>query len=424
MSQAPYDEPPLARIVREGAQSDGSTDATPVTDTIFLSPGVSNSYLLTTLAGPVLINAGSAQEAERAHAPRYRRICSASPVFIVTTQSHRDHIGGVPVLAGPETQWIAHRGSTAWRADVRKLLGFFTNRRNVLWSAILDTVVDQGSRAGPDREPEIFVDDFHAFELGGRRFELLAVPGGETTESLAVWLPAEKTVFTGNFFGPLFGHLPNLYTLRGDKIRSAMQFVRSLERMRALRPELLVTGHCDPIRGADRIQAELMRIRDAVQFIHDRTIEGMNRGVDLLKLMREVTLPDTLALPQTHGKVSWCVRAIWEEHAGWFRMEATTELYPVPLASVAPDLVTAAGADVLVGRARTHIEQGRAVEALHLIDIVLHACPDDAAALEARQAALELLHAQAGGVNLSEVTWLRSEIKRTQDRRAHLVASQ
>jgi len=27
-------------------------------------------------------------------------------------------------------------------------------------------------------------------------------------------MPKERTVFTGNLTGPLFGHVPNLYTLR------------------------------------------------------------------------------------------------------------------------------------------------------------------------------------------------------------------
>ena len=31
--------------------------------------------------------------------------------------------------------------------------------------------------------------DHHAFELGGRRFELYSTPGGETTDALVVWLP-------------------------------------------------------------------------------------------------------------------------------------------------------------------------------------------------------------------------------------------
>ncbi len=40
---------------------------------------------------------------------------------------------------------------------------------------------------------------------------LKPVPGGEITDGLAVWLPEEKTVFTGNLLGALYGQLPHLY---------------------------------------------------------------------------------------------------------------------------------------------------------------------------------------------------------------------
>ena len=41
----------------------------------------------------------------------------------------------------------------------------------------------------------------HAFELGGLRFELIATPGGETRESMVVWLPRHRICFAGNAFG-------------------------------------------------------------------------------------------------------------------------------------------------------------------------------------------------------------------------------
>ena len=56
-------------------------------------------------------------------------------------------------------------------------------------------------------------------------------------------MPDHKTVFIGNLLGPFFGHVPNLYTLRGDKIRSAMAFLHSVERVMALEPETLLNGH-------------------------------------------------------------------------------------------------------------------------------------------------------------------------------------
>jgi alkyl sulfatase BDS1-like metallo-beta-lactamase superfamily hydrolase len=77
-------------------------------------------------------------------------------------------------------------------------------------------------------------------------------------------------------------------------------------------------------------------------------------------LMRSINLPSELALPQFHGKVPWLVRAIWEEHVGWFRYESTTELYDVPPSSVWPDVVElVGGTGPLIDRADAHAQAGR-----------------------------------------------------------------
>lgn len=415
MNQA---EPELARITRQGASTDGSTDAVAITDYIHMSFGVTNSYLVTTGDKSVVVNAGSEQEARRAHLPRYRRIDPRPPAYIVTTQSHRDHMGGVPVLSGPGTRWVAHENSTQWRADVRMLHDVYLRRRNVLWSSVLNDVVELGNRAGPDREPDILVGDSWATEVGGRRFELLATPGGETTDSMVVWLPDDGVVFTSNLFGPVFGGMPNLATLRGDKLRSAQMFVSSLERVRDLEPELLITGHGDPIGGAGTIRAELERIRDATLYVHDRTVEGMLAGKSLAEVMTEAEPPEELRLTEAHGKASWNARSIWHEYVGWFLMESTTELYPVPASSVAADVVDLAGASELAARARDHLDGGRPVEALHLTDMVLHAVEGHRDALTVRAAALRELLDRSRGENLSEVMWLRSQITDTDRRMA------
>ena len=191
-----------------------------------------------------------------------------------------------------------------------------------------------------------------------------------------MWLPHDRTVFTGNMMGPMYGHVPNLYTIRGDKIRDALEFVRSVDRVRALEPEVLITGHGDPIVGADRIAADLQKLRDAVLWVHDQTVAGMNEGVDLFTLIRDVTPPPELVLGEGHGKVMWNVRAVWEEYAGWFRYESTTELYAVPPREISGELTELAGGpDVLAARGAAHLEAGRPVEALHFTDLALATSP-------------------------------------------------
>jgi alkyl sulfatase BDS1-like metallo-beta-lactamase superfamily hydrolase len=130
--------------------------------------------------------------------------------------------------------------------------------------------------------------------------------------------------------------------------------------------------------------------------------------------MRDVTLPAKLALPQMHGKVPWIVRAIWEEHVGWFRYESTTELYDIPPSSVWPDVVELiGGTGAIIERADTYAQSGRPRQALHLTDIVLAQSPGDGDALRVKKAALETLLAASGRENHSEVQWLEQEIKNT-----------
>ena len=159
---------------------------------------------------------------------------------------------------------------------------------------------------------------------------LIATPGGETFDSMVVWLPESRTLFSGNLTGPLFGHVPNLVTIRGDRYRDALTYIDSLDVLLELAPRRVLTGHFDPIVGADRIAEEVAAMQEAMRWVHDRTVEGMNAGTDVHTLMREVTVPDHLDVGEGYGQTSWNVRAIWENYAGWFHHRSTTELYGVP----------------------------------------------------------------------------------------------
>ena len=220
-------------------------------------------------------------------------------------------------------------------------------------------------------EPTVTFEDRLELTIGGRDLVLVSVPGGETTDSLIIWMADTRTAFTGNMFGALFGHVPNLVTMRGDRYRDALTYSASLDTVLDLGPERLITGHFDPIEGADLIAAEVTAMQEAMAWVHDRTVDGMNAGADVHTLMREVRVPDHLDVGEGYGKTSWNVRAIWEHYAGWFHHRSTTELYDVPPSAVAHDVVAAAGGDALAAAARDRLDAGQPVAALHLTDIVL-----------------------------------------------------
>jgi alkyl sulfatase BDS1-like metallo-beta-lactamase superfamily hydrolase len=398
--------PSLDELVKQG---EGAQDAVDLGDGIFMSRNIANSYLVTSSDGDLIINTGTDFEAAEIKA-RFSRISQGPLRMITFTQGHPDHVSGWSQFNQPGVETIAQANHPDVREYWRHLHPFYVRRIMTLWGAFMDVETVAATLPPEPVLTESFIDS-HAFELGGRQFELYSTPGGETTDALVVWMPEYRTAFIGNLMGPFFGHVPNLYTLRGDKIRSAMAFIHSLDRVIELRPETLINGH-DMFRGADQVLTTMTKVREATAYLRDRTIDGMNSGADLWTLMRDVTLPPELALPQVHGKVAWIVRAIWEEHVGWFRYESTTELYDVPPSSVWSDVVDlVGGTSPLTARAAAHVNGGRPLQALHLTDIVLAHSPADPDGLGVKRQALELLLAASGRENHSEVQWLEQQIK-------------
>jgi alkyl sulfatase BDS1-like metallo-beta-lactamase superfamily hydrolase len=231
-------------------------------------------------------------------------------------------------------------------------------------------------------------------------------------------LPEQKILFSGDFFGPLFPQFPNIFTMRGEKVRKPVEYINSLNRLIALQPQMIVPSHHDPVSGKENLVAAMTLIRDAVEYVHNETIAGMNAGKSVDELMKEISLPPELALTEEHGKVSWAVKSIWEYYATWFHFDSTTELYSVPAREVYPDLAGLAGHEALLKRASQLLSQNKPVHALHLLEVVLAGKPADTGDNPALQMRLEALNrllkdALTTGNNY-EKDYLRSRIAITE----------
>lgn len=405
---------------RPGAPYPARFGTQPVNDFIHLSEGLSNSFLITTPEGNVVVNTGMFFEAPY-HKKNYAKIDPRPPRYIVLTQGHVDHVGGVDHLRGPGTQVVAQAGNAEHQAYDRRLAAFrgarsaFAFKRDNA-NAVKQALADHGTlppQAIPT--PDITFDGRFGFQLGGLRVELIGVKGAETNDSLVVWLPDHRICFPGNLFSCLFGHFPNLVTVRGDRYRDALTCAAAFELVRDLEPELLLVGHHQPIEGAALIRSEIDRIRDATLWVHDETVKGMNAGKDLHTLLAEIRLPAQLEVGEGYGMVRWSVQAIWEHYAGWFHHESTTELYPVPRRAVHGDLVAlAGGASAIVERAREKLADGRHAEAIHLLDVVLTEPAPPAAALEVAIAVHRALAKES--VNFWLSAWLNEQIERLEAR--------
>ncbi len=384
---------------------------------VYLSEGNSNAYLVVTSQGRVVINTGMGFEAP-VHKEYFDSVDSGPIRYILLTQGHVDHVGGVDLFREPETEVVAHAHNPAQQAYDGRLATFRARRSYFAFAESIERMRQARGGKVPIQSaptPTILVADRYDFELGGLRFELIGVSGAETEDSMLVWLPQHRICFTGNVFGALFGHFPNLITIRGDRYRDPLRYVETLDVLLGLDAEMLLVGHFDPVVGRGLIRAELERMKRAVLYVHDAVVAAMNAGEDVWTLMTELKLPADLEMGEGYGKVAWSARAIWELYSGWFHARSTTELYPVPYWSVHPQLVALAGGPDGVAAAAMEKAESAPVEALHLAEVALAAAPGHAGAIEASLAAHRTLLARS--VNFWETRWLEHQIAKLERER-------
>lgn len=380
---------------------------------IYKATGWSNTILVETDDGNVIIDASLGMNAAR-HKNLLGAINDKPVTHVIITHGHGDHIGGLGAWLEGGAKFVAQENIVEFLHYQERLKGFFTRRNAAQFSFPLNEAnanANPGNYAAAIPEGDFFADSY-SFDQGGLTFELLHTPS-ETYDALTVWIPELEAAFTGDLYYESF---PNIYTLRGTQPRWALDYVKSLDRVIALEPKLLVPSHGEPVKGREKIRKVLTQYRDAILYVHDAVVAGMNEGKDVATLMREIRLPPELDVGERYGRIDWSVRGIYEGYAGWFDGEAAN-MYPGGMEDAASDLVSlAGGADGVAERAREKFAQGDAVSALRLANAALAAAPESRSALEARLTALKSL-VQAKR-NFNETGWLTSAAQETERRLA------
>jgi alkyl sulfatase BDS1-like metallo-beta-lactamase superfamily hydrolase len=411
---AGYASAQIDAMFNPGLVGRDQTEAIRISDTIFQATGFGNTNMVVTPAGNVIIDTSLIVNARR-HKQLLQAANDGPVEYIILTHAHGDHIGGVSAWREEGTEIIAQDEHYEFVNYQNRLKGLFSQRNaaqfpslNVVQLSELELA--QGvENFGAEIVPTILFEDDYRFELGGVTFDVLHTPG-ETYDHLSVWIPDYKAAFVGDNFYTSF---PNMYTLRGTKPRWALDYVDSINRILALQPEILVPSHGDAILGVDEIERQLTRYRDAILYVHDQTVLGMNQGKDVHTLMAEIVLPSDLDIGEGYGRISWSVRGIYESYMGWFDGNPST-MFNTAIDAAYPDIVRlAGGANGVAELAETQIAEGDLELALHTADIALRAEPSNVRALTARLSAFQALLEASD--NSNEIGWLQFGVRESQE---------
>ena len=374
-----------------------------VTDGVYVAIGfgLANSILLEGTDGVAIVDTLECAEVAEEVRAEFRKISKKPVKAIVYTHHHTDHVFGARVFAARDRPAVYAQQllPASFERDLTGARPAVATRSVRMYGLALDPRHVPNAGVGPrlalnERSTLAYLPPTKTFadrlevKVAGLTLELVHAPG-ETSDHLFVWLPAKKVLLCGDNF---YRSFPNLYTIRGTPYRQVKGWVKSLDRMRDLRPAFLVPSHTRPLAGADSIQAVLTDYRDAIQFVHDQTVRGLNRGRTADELAESIKLPPHLArspyLKEYYGKVTWSVRAICAGHLGWFDGDAV-HLLPLPPRDRAERFAALAGSqDMLLRRAQEAIAKKDYQWGLELAGYLLRLDPANEKARAVRARAL------------------------------------
>jgi alkyl sulfatase BDS1-like metallo-beta-lactamase superfamily hydrolase len=219
--------------------------------------------------------------------------------------------------------------------------------------------------------------------IDGVRFVFHNVPGSEAPAEFTFTLP-DRRAYCG---AELLTHtLHNVITPRGAKPRDALRWARYMDEALAhtADADVFFASHHWPVWGTERIREFIAAQRDAMKYLHDQTVRLFNAGLNADEIAEQLRLPPALdACLHVHGYYGTLrhnVRGVYQHYLSHFDGNPAT-LDQLPRAEVGRRLVAlAGGADEAVAAAHAAADAGDLRWAAQLLDGVLRAEPDHAAA--------------------------------------------
>lgn len=338
--------------------------------------GLANSMLVVGEPCAFVIDAMGSVEAAGEVQAAFDAVTDKPIKALIYTHNHADHVfGGAGLHTDVDLAVFAHE-TTEQHIDsvVNMLRPVIATRSARTFGSDLprrgeDAVINAG--IGPFLEisansgtvglvrPTVTFEDTLTTTLCGIDVVLQHAPG-ESDDQIYVWLPQLKTLFPGD---NIYKAFPNLYAVRGTRNRDVLKWIASLDAMRALNAEYLVPSHTGFLAGEEEIADTLTAYRDAIQFVHDQTVRGMNEGLTPDDIVGTVQLPPHLAqhpyLQEVYGTVDWSVRGIFNGYLGWFSGDAA-QLDPASRSERAAAMVDLAGSRAaLLDAAREQFGDGQ-----------------------------------------------------------------
>ncbi|MEP1472885.1 MAG: MBL fold metallo-hydrolase [Halieaceae bacterium] len=330
-----------------------------------------NAAFFETDEGIVLVDTGMAP-AGPAILDAIRSVSDQPIHTIIYTHGHVDHAYGTWAImeAGETPNIIAH--------DLLKP----RFERYIRLRGSLAKYMSQPEEQLPASEADLvwptrYFSDRLELEIGGETF-VLQHHKGETDDQLYVWVPGRKALASADYYQ---GFLPNAGNGKRYQ-RHVEEWAAAMREMAALQAEILLPAHGAPITEPATIVEYFTILAEALQYVVDVTIEGLNAGKRKDLIYGAIELPEHLASHPTlnvqYVSVSDISKMVIKKYTGWWD-DIPSHWTPASMEDQGEMIIELAG-----GNIPATVEYARGLIATdirlasHLTDWLFYARPDDA----------------------------------------------
>ena len=381
-----------------------------VADNVYTAIGyqVSANSMIVGEDGVIIVDPGQAPPFAAKVRAEFDKIAAKPVKAIIYTHGHGDHTNGAPPFFEPGKGiqvWArSNFGSEGALLAAKGLAGGMRPSNTQGFDLLPEQKISIGIAIPPARRPagnmmqdgmrrapgaaappsrrgvpvpptHTFAEERKQLEIEGVRLELVAAPG-ETADQLYVWLPDQRVVFAGDNF---YQSWPNVYPLRGTARRSLRDWIAGVDKMVKENPLHVVGGHTAPMLG-NAVEV-LTNQRDAMQWVLDRTIEGMRKFMTPDELVEYAALPERFVkldyVADYYGTVEGTVRDLYAQDLGWFDGDPLSLHRETPRKQSERMADLAGGVDALLEKAQAAMNNDDPLGAAQLLRHVIRLRPAD-----------------------------------------------
>lgn len=373
-----------------------------VTDRVYQIRGIdiSNMTIIEGNSGLIIIDPLVIPESARAGLELYYQHRPKKPVVaVIYSHSHLDHFGGVKGVVSEtdvksgKVKIYAPEGFMEEAASENFLAGNAMSRRALYMYAMMVKPsavghVDDGigktiatSKNTLIAPTNIISQPEQRVKIDGVEVNFILAPGTEAPSEMMMWFPQFK-VFDGSELFNATMH--NLYTLRGAKARSAVNWWKALDKALVKygdQVEIALSQHLWPVWDNARVKDYIASQRDMYKYINDQSLNLINKGYSMDEVAETLTLPDSIGKRWFnrgyYGSLSHNAKAMYMFYMGWYDSNPAN-LNPLPEKEAAPKYVRLMGGEKKVyQQAKQAADSGNYRWAAQLLNHLIFANPDN-----------------------------------------------